>query len=362
MKKVRLLVRQRNRRRRWEDEGHARRQGRRAGRDVAGQAARASRLHHFHGSLQHLLPEQQHAFRRRSTSRCSKRSGTLEERMGQKLGDVDNPLLVSVRSGAKFSMPGMMDTILNLGLNDKTVKALEAKSNNPRFAYDCYRRFIQMYGNVVLEIAKHDFDEVFDGQKKKAKAKLDTELTAEDLKAGDRGLQEAGAEEDRQAVPAGRHGAARGRPRRRVPLLVQRPRQALPQDEPDSRRPGHRRQRAGHGVRQHGRDFGHRRGLHAQSRPPARRSSTASSWRTRRAKTWWPASARRTPSPNWKRGTPRSTTSSAKSPTCWRSTTATSRISSSPSRTASSTCCRPATASARVRRRCASPWRWWRKA
>ena len=107
---------------------------------------------------------------------------TLEERMGQKLGDTSNPLLVSVRSGAKFSMPGMMDTILNLGLNDQTVKALESKSGNPRFAYDCYRRFIQMYGNVVLEVSKHDFDEVFDGQKKKAKAKLDTELTAEDLK------------------------------------------------------------------------------------------------------------------------------------------------------------------------------------
>src|SRR5271157_576464 len=106
---------------------------------------------------------------------------TLEERMGQKLGDVNNPLLVSVRSGAKFSMPGMMDTILNLGLNDETVKTLAAKSNNPRFAYDCYRRFIQMYGNVVLEVGKQDFDAVFDGQKKKAKAKLDTELTADDL-------------------------------------------------------------------------------------------------------------------------------------------------------------------------------------
>jgi len=105
----------------------------------------------------------------------------LEQRMGQKLGDVNNPLLVSVRSGAKFSMPGMMDTILNLGLNDETVKALEAKSGNPRFAYDCYRRFIQMYGNVVLEISKHDFDGIFEGQKKKAKAKLDTELTAQDL-------------------------------------------------------------------------------------------------------------------------------------------------------------------------------------
>ncbi len=106
---------------------------------------------------------------------------TLEKRMGQKLGDGADPLLVSVRSGAKFSMPGMMDTILNLGLNDETVKAVEAKSNNPRFAYDCYRRFIQMYGAVVLEVSKHDFDEVFEGQKKKAKAKLDTELTAKDL-------------------------------------------------------------------------------------------------------------------------------------------------------------------------------------
>src|SRR3954447_21380527 len=106
---------------------------------------------------------------------------TLEKRMGQKLGDTENPLLVSVRSGAKFSMPGMMDTILNLGLNDQTVKAVVAKTGNPRFAYDCYRRFIQMYGAVVLEVPKHDFDEVFDGQKKKAKAKLDTDLTAEDL-------------------------------------------------------------------------------------------------------------------------------------------------------------------------------------
>jgi pyruvate,orthophosphate dikinase len=108
---------------------------------------------------------------------------TLEQRMGQKLGDVANPLLVSVRSGAKFSMPGMMDTILNLGLNDETVKALEAKANNARFAYDCYRRFIQMYGNVVLEIPKDEFEEIFDGQKKKAKAKLDTGLTAADLQA-----------------------------------------------------------------------------------------------------------------------------------------------------------------------------------
>src|ERR1700722_2373939 len=107
----------------------------------------------------------------------------LQKQMGQTLGDTENPLLVSVRSGAKFSMPGMMDTILNLGLNDQTVLALEQKSGNPRFAYDCYRRFIQMFGNVVLDIDKHDFDQVFDARKTKVKAKFDTDLTADELKA-----------------------------------------------------------------------------------------------------------------------------------------------------------------------------------
>ncbi len=107
----------------------------------------------------------------------------LEKEIGRKLGDASDPLLVSVRSGAKFSMPGMMDTILNLGLNDQTVAALEKKSGNPRFAQDCYRRFIQMFGAVVLDLEKHDFDAIFDGRKKKVKAKFDTDLTADDLKA-----------------------------------------------------------------------------------------------------------------------------------------------------------------------------------
>ena len=107
----------------------------------------------------------------------------LEAKMKQRLGDAHDPLLVSVRSGAKFSMPGMMDTILNLGLNDETVEALVRKSDNPRFAYDCYRRFIQMFGSVVLEIPKHDFEQIFDGRKKKVKAHYDTDLTADDLKA-----------------------------------------------------------------------------------------------------------------------------------------------------------------------------------
>ncbi|HEX4489089.1 MAG TPA: pyruvate, phosphate dikinase [Terriglobales bacterium] len=106
----------------------------------------------------------------------------LEDLQGQQLGKGDNPLLVSVRSGAKFSMPGMMDTILNLGLNDESVEALAKRTNNPRFAYDSYRRLIQMFGSVVLEIPKHDFEEAFDGKKKQKKAKLDTDLDAKALK------------------------------------------------------------------------------------------------------------------------------------------------------------------------------------
>src|ERR1700747_548627 len=105
----------------------------------------------------------------------------LEALQGQKLGTGENPLLVSVRSGAKFSMPGMMDTILNLGLNDKSVEALAKRSNNPRFAADSYRRLIQMFGNVVLDIEKAAFEEVFDAKKKQKKAKLDTDLDAKAL-------------------------------------------------------------------------------------------------------------------------------------------------------------------------------------
>jgi pyruvate, orthophosphate dikinase len=106
----------------------------------------------------------------------------LEELQGQKLGKGENPLLVSVRSGAKFSMPGMMDTILNLGLNDQSVEALAKRSNNPRFAADSYRRLIQMFGAVVMDIPKPAFDEVFDAKKKQKKARLDTGLDAKALK------------------------------------------------------------------------------------------------------------------------------------------------------------------------------------
>jgi pyruvate,orthophosphate dikinase len=107
----------------------------------------------------------------------------LESRMGKQLGDANDPLLVSVRSGARFSMPGMMNTILNLGLNDKSVEGLAKRSGNPRFAYDSYRRFLQMFGEVALDIDMAKFDHIFDSAKHKAKVKLDTDLTAAHLQA-----------------------------------------------------------------------------------------------------------------------------------------------------------------------------------
>ena len=114
----------------------------------------------------------------------------LEQVMGKKFGDIENPLLVSVRSGAPVSMPGMMDTILNLGLNDDSVKGLAAKTGNERFAYDSYRRFIQMFGDVVMEIPKSKFDQIFDGRKKEVDAEYDVDLKTEDLKVIIEGYKE----------------------------------------------------------------------------------------------------------------------------------------------------------------------------
>ncbi len=106
----------------------------------------------------------------------------LEKLTGKKFGSLENPLLVSVRSGARASMPGMMDTILNLGLNDETVEVMAKKTNNPRFAYDSYRRFIQMFADVVMEVEKRNFEDIMDEMKAARGVKLDTELNAEDLK------------------------------------------------------------------------------------------------------------------------------------------------------------------------------------
>ncbi len=109
--------------------------------------------------------------------------GALEKQIGHSFGDRDNPLLLSVRSGARVSMPGMMDTVLNLGLNDETVEGLAKKSGNERFAYDSYRRFIQMYGDVVLGVPHHEFEDILEQHKRDLDVTQDTDLTAETLKA-----------------------------------------------------------------------------------------------------------------------------------------------------------------------------------
>ena len=106
----------------------------------------------------------------------------MEKITGKKFGDKENPLLVSVRSGARASMPGMMDTILNLGLNETVVDTIATKSQNPRWAWDCYRRFIQMFSDVVMEVGKKYFEELIDKMKADRGVKQDVELTADDLK------------------------------------------------------------------------------------------------------------------------------------------------------------------------------------
>ena len=106
----------------------------------------------------------------------------MEEITGKKFGDHENPLLVSVRSGARASMPGMMDTILNLGLNETVVNVIAEKSGNPRWAWDCYRRFIQMYSDVVMEVGKKYFEQLIDAMKAKKGVTQDVELSADDLK------------------------------------------------------------------------------------------------------------------------------------------------------------------------------------
>ena len=106
----------------------------------------------------------------------------LQDLTGKKFGDAENPLLVSVRSGARASMPGMMDTILNLGLNENVVEVMAKKTGNPRWAYDCYRRFIQMYSDVVMEVGKKYFEELIDKMKEDRGITQDTDLTADDLK------------------------------------------------------------------------------------------------------------------------------------------------------------------------------------
>ena len=263
---VRLFLRQRQGRRQPHDEGHARRQGRGPRRDDQRRAAGAGRLHDLHRRLQSSTTPTAASCRRTSRPRWSRQLRKLEKAAGAELGSEKKPLLVSVRSGAKFSMPGMMDTILNLGLNDETVEGLKAWTGNGRFAFDSYRRFIQMFGSVVLEIPKAAFEHEFEAIKHAKNAKLDTDLDEAALRDVVGRLQEGRQGPDQEGLPAGSDGSTARRPQRRVPLVEQRAREGI---SPHLRHSGfdrHGRQRADDGVRQHRRSLGHGRRLHAQPR------------------------------------------------------------------------------------------------
>ena len=186
----------------------------------------------------------------------------MEKITGKKFGDHENPLLVSVRSGARASMPGMMDTILNLGLNEDVVDVIAKKSNNPRWAWDCYRRFIQMYSDVVMEVGKKYFEQLIDAMKEKKGVTQDVELDADDLKELAMQFKAEYKAKIGAGLPHRPQGAADGRHQGRVPFLGQPPRQRVP---PRQRYPlllGYCRQRAVHGLRQHGRRLRHRRCLY----------------------------------------------------------------------------------------------------
>ena len=196
----------------------------------------------------------------------------MEKLVGAKFGDPSNPLLVSVRSGARASMPGMMDTILNLGLNDKTAAGLAAKSGNERFAFDSYRRFIAMYGDVVLGLKPenkedHDpFDEILDHEEESQRREARLRALGRGAQGAGRRVQgrDQGAPGDR--LPRRSVRAARRRHQGGLSVLAERPRQSLPPPEQHPGGVGDGRQRPGHGVRQQGRRLGHRRLLHARSR------------------------------------------------------------------------------------------------
>ena len=181
----------------------------------------------------------------------------MEKVCGKKFGDKENPLLVSVRSGARASMPGMMDTILNLGLNEEVVETIAEKSGNARWAYDCYRRFIQMYSDVVMEVGKKYFEQLIDKMKEEKGVTQDVEQDAR------RAVQSGVQGEDRFRLPLRPEGTALRRDQGGLPLLGQPPRERLPHGPRHPVQLGHRGQRADDGVRQHGRQLRHGRRVHA---------------------------------------------------------------------------------------------------
>ena len=166
-------------------------------------------------------------------------------------------------------MPGMMDTVLNLGLNEETLHGLVALTGNERFGWDAYRRFIQMFGRIVMDVKGERFDHALEAAKAARGAEQDTDLTADDLKTLDRGLQGDRPRGHRSRLPERPERAARPRDQGRVRELVRQAGDGLPQQPEDRPRPRNGGQRRDHGLRQHGRRLGDRRGVHP--RPEHRR-------------------------------------------------------------------------------------------
>ena len=190
----------------------------------------------------------------------SEHLAALEKAMGRTLGDPDDPLLVSVRSGAKFSMPGMMETVLNVGLNDESVRGLARQSDDERFAQDSYRRLLQMFGATVLGIDAEHFAEALDEAKRAHGTDNDLDLDADDLRALVATYQQIVEKHAGRPFPQDpREQLDLGDPRR-LRLVEHRPRPPLPPAGADPRGPRHRGQRPGHGVRQlrHGLRLGRR--------------------------------------------------------------------------------------------------------
>ena len=236
------------------------------------------------------------------------RSAKVEKVMGMKFGDPDDPLLVSVRSGARKSMPGMMETVLNVGLCSTTIPGLIAKTGNERFVYDAYRRLIMMYSDVVMEKAegiepaegkgiREQLERMIGRDEEGQRAtQADTDLTGATTSRSSASSSRRKVKEVLgKRVPGRSDGAALGRHRRGVQELERQAGRLLPPHRGHPGRVGHRGQRADHGLRQHGRRPRPPAWPSPATRPPARTSSTASGWSTPRARTWWPASARPNP-------------------------------------------------------------------
>ncbi len=167
-----------------------------------------TRLHDHHRGLRRSTTSKTAGFPTRSSRRSRPRLLRMEEAVGKKFGNAADPLLVSVRSGAALSMPGMMNTILNLGLTDASVEGLAKKTNNPRFAYDGYRRVIDMFGSTAMGVEHEEFEHELDSSKKERGVKLDTELDRRRPEGAGAALQGGLPEARRRAVSAGPERAA----------------------------------------------------------------------------------------------------------------------------------------------------------